>query len=155
MVRNLETAIPFDHHRSTPLAGIKPFVRGLQAADVDYLWLFDEFSGWFPAELWTAANTPAAALMDPNSTYDPFVVGGYAAAHAPTVGLRLTTDAVRALGAVRAEPRGDSQNHRQRSTFHGAQGIRDRRPCRNLEHARRLLRRRRELRRHHRPGTAG
>jgi phthiodiolone/phenolphthiodiolone dimycocerosates ketoreductase len=99
MVRHLETAIPFDHHRSTPLAGIKPFVHGLQSADVDYLWLFDEFSGWFPGDLWTAANTPAAPLMDPNSTYDPFVVGGYAAAHAPTIGLRLTTDAVRAAPA--------------------------------------------------------
>ncbi|MDT5289775.1 MAG: phthiodiolone/phenolphthiodiolone dimycocerosates ketoreductase [Mycobacterium sp.] len=99
MVRHLETAIPFDHHRSTPLAGIKPFVHGLRSADVDYLWLFDEFSGWFPGALWTAANTPAAPLMDPNATYDPFVVGGYAAAHAPTIGLRLTTDAVRAAPA--------------------------------------------------------
>jgi phthiodiolone/phenolphthiodiolone dimycocerosates ketoreductase len=99
MVRNLETAIPFDHHRSTPAAAVKPFVHGLQAADVDYLWLFDEFSGWFPPDLWTAANTPAATLMDPNSTYDPFVLGGYAAAHAPTMGLRLTTDAVRAAPA--------------------------------------------------------
>jgi phthiodiolone/phenolphthiodiolone dimycocerosates ketoreductase len=99
MVRQLETAIPFDHHRSTPLAGIKPFVHGLRSADVDYLWLFDEFSGWFPGALWTAANTPAAPLMDPNATYDPFVVGGYAAAHAPTIGLRLTTDAVRAAPA--------------------------------------------------------
>lgn len=99
MVRNLETAIPFDHHRSTPLTGITPFVHGLQTADVDYLWLFDEFSGWFPANLWTAENTPAAPLMDPNSTYDPFVMGGYAAAHAPNIGLRLTTDAVRAAPA--------------------------------------------------------
>jgi phthiodiolone/phenolphthiodiolone dimycocerosates ketoreductase len=99
MVRNLETAIPFDHHRSTPVATVKPFVQGLLAADVDYLWLFDEFSGWFPPDLWTAANTPAAPLMDPNSTYDPFVLGGYAAAHAPTMGLRLTTDAVRAAPA--------------------------------------------------------
>jgi phthiodiolone/phenolphthiodiolone dimycocerosates ketoreductase len=99
MVRNLETAIPFDHHRSTPLSAVRPFVHGLQAADVDFLWLFDEFSGWFPPDLWTEANTPAAPLMDPNSTYDPFVVGGYAAAHAPTMGLRLTTDAVRAAPA--------------------------------------------------------
>src|ERR1700680_1037410 len=99
MVRNLETAIPFDHHRSTPLAGIKPFGQGRQPADAASLWLFDKFSGWFPADLWTAANTPAAPLMDPNSTYDPFVVGGYAAAHAPTLGLRLTTDAVRAAPA--------------------------------------------------------
>jgi phthiodiolone/phenolphthiodiolone dimycocerosates ketoreductase len=75
---------------------MKPFVHGLQEANVDYLWLWDEFSGWFPGDLWTEANTPAASFIEPNSTYDPFIQAAYAAAENPHIGLRLSTDAVRA-----------------------------------------------------------
>lgn len=95
MARRLETAIPFDNHRSTPLAAMAPFVQSLEAGNVDYLWLWDEFSGWFPGNLWTEDNTAAAPFIEPNSTYDPFVQAAYAAALKPDIGLRLSTDAIR------------------------------------------------------------
>lgn len=99
MAKKLTTALPFDNHRSTPLAALTPFVQGLQAADIDYLWLWDELSGWFPGDLWNEKNTPAAQFIEPNSTYDPFVQAAYAAAVNPGIGLRLSTDAIRSSPA--------------------------------------------------------
>jgi phthiodiolone/phenolphthiodiolone dimycocerosates ketoreductase len=96
MSRPLEAAIPFDNHRSTPLSLIGPFAQGLQDSGVvDYLWLWDELSGWFPGNLWRDENTPAAAFIDPDSTYDPFVQAAFALAANPSMSVRLSTDAIR------------------------------------------------------------
>ena len=100
MTQQVETGLPFDNHRDTPMALIDDFTKGLEASGVvDYVWLWDELSGWFPRELWKPENNPAAAFMDPNSTYDPFIHGAVALAKNPRMNLRLSTDAVRSAPA--------------------------------------------------------
>lgn len=97
---SVETALPFDNHRDTPIAMTAEFARAIQATGaVDYLWLWDELSGWFPGNLWRPENTPAAAFIDPNSTYDPFLQAAYALASNPTMSVRLSTDAIRSAPA--------------------------------------------------------
>lgn len=95
MSRPLETAIPFDNHRTTPFASIGPFADLLQQNGVDYFWTWDELSTWFPGNLWIPENTPAASVIDSNSLYDPFVEAAYAVAHNHQINLRLSTDAAR------------------------------------------------------------
>lgn len=95
MAHPLETGIPFDDHRSTPVSVIGPFADALEQNNVDYLWLWDELSTWFPGNLWTPENTPAAGVIDCNALYDPFVEAAFAVAHNHKIGLRLSTDAVR------------------------------------------------------------
>lgn len=99
MPRVIETALPFDNHRSTPLSMVGPFTKVTQQAGVDYLWLFDELSGWFPKSLWTAENSPAAPFLDVDSTYDPFVEAAFALAENPRANIRLSTDAIRSAPA--------------------------------------------------------
>jgi phthiodiolone/phenolphthiodiolone dimycocerosates ketoreductase len=99
MTRPIEFAYPFDNHRTTPPGMTGAFADALMAAGIDYLWLWDELSGWFPGELWTTENTPAAAFIDSNATHDPFVLGAFALAHNPKTNLRLSTDAVRSAPA--------------------------------------------------------
>jgi phthiodiolone/phenolphthiodiolone dimycocerosates ketoreductase len=96
----VETALPFDNHRDTPMPLVAEFTKAMQATGVvDYLWLWDELSGWFPGNLWTPENNPAAAFLDGNSTTDPFVQAAYALATNPTANVRLSTDAVRSAPA--------------------------------------------------------
>ncbi|WP_219413775.1 LLM class flavin-dependent oxidoreductase [Pseudonocardia nigra] len=89
-------AVPFDHHRSTPISAIASFTSAMQASGVDFLWLYDEFSWWFPGKLWSKENTPFAEIIDGHSTHDPFVHAAFALSANPTASVRLTTDAVRA-----------------------------------------------------------
>jgi phthiodiolone/phenolphthiodiolone dimycocerosates ketoreductase len=91
----IQTAIPFDDHRTTPIAAIPAFTRMLKDVGVDFFWLWDEMSSWFPPNLWTPEITPMAAVVDGNSTYDPFIEAAFAAAADPTVNIRLSTDAIR------------------------------------------------------------
>ena len=99
MTRPLETGIPFDDHRTTPVSMMGPFADLLQQNNVDYMWIWDELSTWFPGNLWTPENTPAAAVIDSNALYDPFVEAAFAVAHNHEIGLRLSTDAVRTAPA--------------------------------------------------------
>lgn len=100
MTRRIETGLPFDNHRHTPITMTADFARALDASGVvDYLWLWDELSGWFPGQLWSEENTPAAAFLDPNSTYDPFVQAAVALAANPRMSVRLSTDAIRSAPA--------------------------------------------------------
>jgi phthiodiolone/phenolphthiodiolone dimycocerosates ketoreductase len=99
MSRPVEFAYPFDNHRTTPMEMIGPFTDALMDGGVDYLWLWDELSGWFPGQLWRPEVTPAAAVIDSNATYDPFVQGAFALAHNNKANLRLSTDAVRSQPA--------------------------------------------------------
>ena len=99
MSRPIEFAYPFDNHRTTPMEMIGPFTDALMDGGVDYLWLWDELSGWFPGQLWRPEVTPAAAVIDSNATYDPFVQGAFALAHNNHANLRLSTDAVRSQPA--------------------------------------------------------
>jgi len=78
---------------------IGAFTDALGAGGIDELWLWDELSGWFPGQLWRPDNTAAAAVIDSNATYDPFVQAAFALAHNPGANIRLSTDAVRAQPA--------------------------------------------------------
>jgi phthiodiolone/phenolphthiodiolone dimycocerosates ketoreductase len=91
----VQTAVPFDDHRTTPLNAIPPFTQFLKQVGVDFFWLWDELSGWFPRNLWVPEVTPMAGFMDGDSTYDPFLEGAMALAADPTMNLRLSTDAIR------------------------------------------------------------
>jgi phthiodiolone/phenolphthiodiolone dimycocerosates ketoreductase len=95
MTRPLRIAYPYDNHRSTPIAAAGPFANAIQQSPIDFCWLWDEFAGWFPGDLWSTKNTPAADLVDVNSLSDPFVLAAFAIAANPKANIRLTTDAVR------------------------------------------------------------
>src|SRR5262245_59030210 len=90
-----DAGIPFDNHRSNPVTAVSPWVDALRAANIDFFWTWDELTGWFPASLWDPANTAVATVRDPHSTHDPFLLAAAAAAHDPTISLRLTTDVLR------------------------------------------------------------
>jgi phthiodiolone/phenolphthiodiolone dimycocerosates ketoreductase len=96
----VETAIMWDNHRSTPVSAIPEYVSAVGATEVvDYFWVLDELSGYFPNHLWTEENSPLAALRDLHSTTDPFVIAALAAAAASSsgsdLGLRFSSDAIR------------------------------------------------------------
>ena len=96
MSRPVTTGIPVDNHRTTPLSAVAQFAGALKQSEaVDFLWLWDELSIWFPGDLWSTKYTPAAAVVDGAALYDPFVEAAYAAALNPNIGLRLTTDSIR------------------------------------------------------------
>ncbi|MGY4103771.1 LLM class flavin-dependent oxidoreductase [Nocardia sp. R16R-3T] len=99
MSDTIKFAVPFDNHRTTPISMAAPFTTRLGHAGIDYLWIWDELSSWFPGDLFTTENTPAAEFVDPDSTHDPFVLAAFALAANPTASVRLTTDAVRAAPA--------------------------------------------------------
>jgi phthiodiolone/phenolphthiodiolone dimycocerosates ketoreductase len=91
----VQTAIPFDDHRTTPIAAIAPFTQFLRRSGVDFFWLWDELSGWFPRSLWVPEVSPTATVMDGDSTYDPFIEAAFALAADPALNVRLSTDAIR------------------------------------------------------------
>ena len=96
MNTRVETGYPLDNHRTTPIPAFAQFARAVHdSPNIDYLWLWDELSGWFPGKLWTTENTPAADFIDGDSTYDPFVQAAIALAHNPDANIRLSTDAIR------------------------------------------------------------
>ncbi|OBH11145.1 LLM class flavin-dependent oxidoreductase [Mycobacterium sp. E1747] len=92
----MTTGIPIDNHRATPLAQVGELAKTLGAKpEFDYLWFFDEISGWFHRSLWVPENAPMASVRDNNSTHDPFIEAAFALAANPDAGIRLTADAVR------------------------------------------------------------
>jgi phthiodiolone/phenolphthiodiolone dimycocerosates ketoreductase len=96
MNTRVETGYPLDNHRTTPVPAFAQFARAVHdSPNIDYMWLWDELSGWFPGKLWTTENTPAADFIDGDSTYDPFVQAAIALAHNPDANIRLSTDAIR------------------------------------------------------------
>ncbi|HEY1970812.1 MAG TPA: LLM class flavin-dependent oxidoreductase [Pseudonocardia sp.] len=95
--RPLETAVPFwaDRHLNPALAG--DYARALRASGVvDYFQSWDQLTSWWPRALWTTDNTPLAALLgDCDSFQDAFISAAFAAAAEPTLGLTISTDAIR------------------------------------------------------------
>lgn len=95
-VRRMQTpriAVAFPNHRTAPLAGIRDFVGALDASGVvDQFWVWDELTGWAPQGFGVPEGLPAP---DAHSTHDPFVECAFALAASPTIGVRMTTDAVR------------------------------------------------------------
>lgn len=67
-----------------------------ESGAVDGLAMSDQLCNFFPPSLWNADNAPMAALMpDPDSLDDAFIMGTFARAAAPQLGLSIATDAVR------------------------------------------------------------
>ncbi|WP_019873437.1 LLM class flavin-dependent oxidoreductase [Sporichthya polymorpha] len=99
MPNRVRFAVPFDNHRTTPLSMIAPFTAGLEQGGIDFLWLWDELSCWFPGNLWNTQNSPAADFVDGSATHDPFVEAAFALAANPHANVRVTTDAVRSAPA--------------------------------------------------------
>ncbi|MFG1609485.1 hypothetical protein [Actinoplanes sp. NPDC049265] len=86
------TGLPVDNHRVTSPAAVATFARTVGASpDVDYLWFWDEMTGWFHRSLWKPENAPAAAVLDNNSTHDALVEAAFALGANPAAGARITT----------------------------------------------------------------
>lgn len=95
--KKLETAVTVDLSRHVPLAMMGDIARMLQASGVvDYMHISDQLMGWFPRDMWTPRETPmATAIADIDSFPDPFMLGAYASAAAPDLGISLSTDSIR------------------------------------------------------------
>ena len=93
----METVASVWADRHFPIGAIADQCRAVHGSGVvDAVLIPDQLANFIPQQLWTAENTPLAQMMgDPDSTSDPFVIGGYVAAAVPGLGLHLTTDAVR------------------------------------------------------------
>jgi phthiodiolone/phenolphthiodiolone dimycocerosates ketoreductase len=95
-ISGVKVGIPVDIHRDTSPAAVRQLTRALSASGADYAWLWDELSGWWPGDLWTPQNSPLAEFVDMNSTSDPFIEAALALSETPDIGIRLSTDAIRA-----------------------------------------------------------
>jgi phthiodiolone/phenolphthiodiolone dimycocerosates ketoreductase len=94
---DFSTAASFLAFRYMPRDVIAEQVKQLAASGVaDYVYLSDQTLSWWPPSLWNPSNAPwAASFPDCESFPDPFALAGYLAAHAPGMGIMLSTDAVR------------------------------------------------------------
>src|SRR5215510_12183565 len=93
----VRTAIGVPMDRYIPVEAIAPMMQALEANDaVDDFMLWDQLQWFFPPSLWTADQTPLAAIHDdPHSFPDVFAVSGYLLAKAPGLGVTISTDSVR------------------------------------------------------------
>jgi phthiodiolone/phenolphthiodiolone dimycocerosates ketoreductase len=93
------TALPFDRHRATPTNAIPGFAAALRQAGIDFGLHVDELNNVVPDPLWRPDYVPIAAIRDAHSTHDPFLLAAMQLAADPTVGVRITTDAIRSRPA--------------------------------------------------------
>lgn len=93
----VSTFAAFLAYRYMPRDLVAERAKQLEASGaVDYIYLSDQTLSWWPQGLWNPSNAPVAAtLPDCDSFPDPFALAGYIAAHAPGLGIMLSTDAVR------------------------------------------------------------
>ncbi|AFR48211.1 LLM class flavin-dependent oxidoreductase [Gordonia sp. KTR9] len=96
--RQVETMVPYlgDRNIDPRMAGA--FARALEASGVvDYMQTWDQLTSWWPQSVWTPANTPRAAtgMADPDSFADPFILAGIGAASTESLGVGVSTDAIR------------------------------------------------------------
>lgn len=91
------TCASFLAYRYMPRDVLARQIRDLEASGaVDYIYLSDQMLTWWPPSLWNPGNAPAAAMLpDGDSFTDPFAMAGFLSAHAPSMGIMLSTDAVR------------------------------------------------------------
>lgn len=95
-----KTGLPADNHRAGLPSAVSELARTIGASpDVDFLWFWDEISGWFHKSLWVAENAPISAVIDNNSTHDPMLLAMCALVANSEVGVRVTADAVRSRPA--------------------------------------------------------
>lgn len=96
----VETAIPYGNNRNLPTSQIGPFAETMaQSGVVDAFWAWDELTSWFPKHLWTPEHTGFADVLPLHSTNDPFLLAAMAMQAQPSLGVHLSTDAVRARPA--------------------------------------------------------
>jgi phthiodiolone/phenolphthiodiolone dimycocerosates ketoreductase len=95
--RAVETSIPIIVDRHFPSAAFGQAASVIAAGgSVDYFQVWDQLTSWYPQGLWTPENTPLATVMpDCDSFTDVWVMAGYAAAHAPTLGVVMSVDSIR------------------------------------------------------------
>ncbi len=96
--RALQTAIPFWADRSIDPSMAAPFAQAVEASGVvDYFWVWDQLTSWWPHVLWTEENTEFAALSaDCDSFHDAFITAGVAAFATDDLGVQIGgTDAIR------------------------------------------------------------
>lgn len=95
--RTVETNVAVWADRHLPPSAIADQVKAIEASGVvDGILLADQLGNFIPPELWTAQNTPmAAVLRDPDSHSDVFVMAGYLLASARKLHLTVSTDSVR------------------------------------------------------------
>jgi phthiodiolone/phenolphthiodiolone dimycocerosates ketoreductase len=93
----VQTAIAVWADRNLPPRLVQQQCQALQTTGaLDGILLADQFTNFIPEQLWTAQNTPMAAVMpDPDSHPDVFVMAAYIAAAAPGLHLSISTDSVR------------------------------------------------------------
>src|ERR1700757_3218886 len=93
----VETAIAVWADRHIPPRLIQQQCAALEATGaLDGILLADQLTNFIPRQLWTAENTPLAAVhRAPDSHPDVFTMAAYIAAAAPGLDLTISTDSVR------------------------------------------------------------
>jgi phthiodiolone/phenolphthiodiolone dimycocerosates ketoreductase len=96
-VPEVRTAVGVPVDRYIPPAAIVPMMQAFDASPaVDDMMMWDQLQWFFPRSLWKPENTPLAALhSDPHSFPDVYSLAGYFSAHAPGLGITISTDSVR------------------------------------------------------------
>jgi phthiodiolone/phenolphthiodiolone dimycocerosates ketoreductase len=66
------------------------------SGDVDYVFLVDQMLGWWPKRFWDPKYIPLAGVYPDWDSYpDVFALAGFVSAHAPSLGIMVSPDAVR------------------------------------------------------------
>jgi phthiodiolone/phenolphthiodiolone dimycocerosates ketoreductase len=93
----IETALMLNADRYLSPGVLGQVAKSYQASGVvDFFHVADQMNGWWPPHLWSAENTPLAAVVpDPDSSGDAVAVLAYASALAPGMGVTVSTDAIR------------------------------------------------------------
>ncbi|MHB8695630.1 MAG: LLM class flavin-dependent oxidoreductase [Solirubrobacteraceae bacterium] len=93
----MQTAVAVFGDRYVPPAALQEQARAIQSSGVvDQLVVPDQLNNFVPPMLWTAENSPLAAVVpDIDSAADAFTTAAYLAAAVPGMELTLTTDSIR------------------------------------------------------------
>jgi phthiodiolone/phenolphthiodiolone dimycocerosates ketoreductase len=97
MTRPVETVAFVHGLRDVPAEAVSMQAKALNDSGVvDLIGFAHQLGNFIPDQLWTPQNSPlAAAISDPDSFNDAFLMAAYAAAGAPGVGLSVNTDSIR------------------------------------------------------------
>src|SRR5437763_11866751 len=95
--QDFETSVLLWADRNVPVEDVAAQASALNASGVvDGMSFSDQLNNFVPPQLWTAQNTPLAAVMpDCDSHADAFVMAAYAAAAAPDLKVTMSTDSIR------------------------------------------------------------
>jgi phthiodiolone/phenolphthiodiolone dimycocerosates ketoreductase len=91
------TSIPLISDRFSPPSTFTAYARAAEASGVvDELLVWDQMSNFWPRQLWRPEHTPLAAVVpDIDSYADAFAVSAHVLASSPSLGIAVSTDAVR------------------------------------------------------------